>query len=266
MDTKNLTDQQIWSRFEAGQDNLESLIEPLMALVEESSSLVVGYGIAQTGVRETMIPYFHVCGARAEHEPVRALVIGGWVGTESVTPCAAARLLAAMESRLSAVAGIEVTAFPVANLEAHREKVFLSSGQRIENMRCWEDSPCSHVRVIERELQRYDYDAVILLRENSRAFDAHVEAWLTEDVHKEVLSDTLARYATASPEFQWKVNPVHPIFARSFTPIPAVEKQPAEIIVALPTASGAENASSEGVGLVLTLLHAMRQAREEGLL
>jgi hypothetical protein len=77
-----------------------------------------------------MIPYFHVCGTPADKEPIRVLVIGGWVGTEIITPYAIARLLVALESRLRLATGIEITAYPVANLEAHRETVFLPVSSR----------------------------------------------------------------------------------------------------------------------------------------
>jgi hypothetical protein len=260
-----LTDLKIKNSFEAGQQNVESLIAPLIELAAESPTLILGYGLAQAGIREEMIPYFHVCGTRAAETPIRALVVGGWVGTETITPLAIARLLAAMEARLHLAEGIEVTAYPAANLEAHRQNVFLTDRQQLPDVRCWENSPNSHVQVLERELQRYPYDAVFLLRQNPRARDSEVEAWLSTDQQKAVISDTLKRHGETSPKFRWKPNPVRPVYARTFTPMPETEKQPAEIIIGLPGALSPSEQSGEAIALVLGLLHAIRQARQEGM-
>lgn len=259
------TDLQIKSTFEAGNHNVESLIAPLIELAAESSTLILGYGLGQAGIREEMIPYFHVCGTKAAEVPVRALIVGGWVGTETVTPLAIARLLAAMEARLQLAEGIEVTAYPVANLEAHRENVFLTDRQQLPDVRCWEDSPNSHVQVLEKELRRYAYDVVFLLRQNPRAANADVEAWLASDIQKTVLSDALKRHAEIDPQFRWKANPVRPVYARTFTPMPDTDKQPAEIIIGLPGGLTPAEQSSEALGLILSLLHAVRQARQEGI-
>ncbi len=48
--------------------------------------------------------------------------------------------------------------------------------------------------------------------------------------------------------------------------MPDVERQPAEIIIGLPGALTPEEQSSDALGLVLSLLHAARQGRLEGLL
>ena len=263
---ESIVDSQITDRFKSGRQDVHDLIAPLIELASKSSSLIVGYGTPQAGVRSEMIPYFHVCGTPADKEPLRVLVIGGWVGTEIITPYAIARLLVALESRLRLATGIEITAYPVANLEAHRETVFLTSKQQSDGMRCWENSQCGHVQVLERELERYDYDAIFLLRQNPRALDADVEAWLAEEEQKASLSDALKRYATTSPLFQWRANPVRPTYSRTFTPIPDRERQPAEIIIGLPGALNAEQQAQESMALILSLSHAMRQARAEGVL
>jgi len=260
------TDLQIKNTFEAGNQDVESLIAPLVELSNDSSTLMLGYGLGQAGIREEMIPYFHVCGTRAGEVPLHALLVGGWVGTETVTPLAIARLLAAMESRLQLAEGIEVTAYPVANLEAHRGNVFLMDRQQLPDVRCWADSPSTHVQVLEKELRRYPYDVVILLRQNPRAREPEVEAWLTTDQQKVVISETLSRYAGAAPAFRWKPNPVRPTYARTFTPMPETEKQPAEVIIALPGALSPSEQSGEALGIILTLLHALREARQAGTL
>lgn len=259
-------DNQIKSNFESGQKNVESLIAPLVELASGSSTLTLGYGLVQAGIREEMIPYFHVCGTcSSSTPPVRVLVIGGWVGTETVTPLAIARFLAALEARLQLAQDIEVTAYPVANLEAHRENVFLMDRQQLPDVRCWEDSTSTHVQVLEKELHRYPYDVVFLLRQNPRALEADVEAWLTTDEQKTVIGEALQRAASAQ-SFRWKSNPVRPIYARTFTPMPAVEKQPAEIIIGLPCARTPAEQSGEALGILLGLLHAIREARQEGVL
>jgi hypothetical protein len=97
---ESTVDSQITDRFKSGRQDVHDLIAPLIELASKSSSLIVGYGAPQAGVRSEMIPYFHVCGTPADKEPLRVLVIGGWVGTEIITPYAIARLLVALESRL----------------------------------------------------------------------------------------------------------------------------------------------------------------------
>lgn len=262
---KNPTDFQISERFASGQCDVDDLIAPLVDLTHESSSLVVGYGMPQAGVREKMIPYFHVCGTYTEVEPLRALLVGGWMGTERVTPFAIARLLAAMEARLSLVAGLEVTAYPAANLEAHRAGVSLTENQQQDGVLCWRKSACSHIRVMENELRRYDYDVVILLRENPKGKKMGVEAWVGQERHTAVLEDALQRQAAANAEFRWKIHPAKPAYERSFTPIPNSAVQPAEIIIDLPGARDPSESASEALALMLGLLHALRQARQEGL-
>lgn len=262
----SLTDQQICHRFDSGAQDVDSLIAPLIALSQESSSLIVGYGSPQAGVRKNMIPYFHVCGTEPVQIPIRALILGGWVGTESITPYAVARMLAALEARLQLVNGLEVTAYPVINLEAHRAGVFLTEKQQAAGVSCWEESPCSHIKVLESELQRYEYDVIIVLREHVRSHDADVEAWLAEDEQKAVLSDCLKRHATVSPHFRWRINPVRPTYARALTPIPQAARQPAEIVIGLPGALAPQAQAQEALMLALTLCHAARQGREEGLM
>jgi hypothetical protein len=261
-----ITDLQIKASFESGKQDIESLIAPLRELATQSETLVLGYGTGQAGIRKEMIPYFHVSGPPAKEAPVRALIVGGWFGTETVTPLAIARLLVAMEARLQLVTGVEVTSYPAANLEAHRENVFLMDRQQLPDVQCWEGSKCTHVQVLEKELLRYPYDVVILLRQHPRASEANADAWLTSDKQKIVFRDALQRYAATSPRFTWSPNPVRPNYARTFTPMPNTEKQPAEIIIGLPGASSPAEQSGEAIAIILGLLHALREARQEDLL
>lgn len=260
------TDLQIKANFEAGKQDVESLIAPLIELAADSSTLILGYGLAQAGIRDEMIPYFHVCGTKAAEAPVHALIVGGWVGTETVTTLSIARLLSAMEARLQLAEGIEVTAYPVANLDAHRANTYLADKQELPDVRCWEDSPSTHIQVLEKELRRYPYDVVFLLRQNPRAAAPDVEAWLTTDQQKIVVPDALRRHASAAPDLRWKSNPVRPVYKRTFTPMPETEKQPAEVIIGLPGALSPTEQSGEGIAIVFSVLHAIRQARKEGLL
>lgn len=259
---QNPTDFQITERFASGHYTLDDLIAPLIDLTHESSSLVVGYGMPQAGVRESMIPYFHVCGRYTDVEPLRALVIGGWIGAEVVTPFAISRLLAAMEARLNLVAGLEVTAYPVANLEEHRAKTARTKSDA--SAVCWKDSPLSHLHVIENELRRYAYDVVILLRENPRGTETLADAWVEQEKQQVVLEDALRRHTAVNEDFQWKLNPSRPKFARALTPIPDSAVQPAEIILSLPGTRERAERASEALGIMLSLLHALRQARQEG--
>lgn len=260
------TDLQIKTNFESGKQDVESLIAPLIELSSDSSTLILGYGLAQAGIREEMIPYFHVCGTKASEAPVHALIVGGWIGTETVTTLSIARLLAAMEARLQLAEGIEVTAYPVANLDAHRAQTYLADKQELPDVRCWEESPSTHIQVMEKELRRYPYDLVFLLRQNPRATEPDVEAWLTTDQQKVVVTDALKRHGTVATNFRWKSNPVRPVYKRTFTPMPDTDKQPAEIIIGLPGALSPAEQSGEAIGLVFSILHAIRQARKEGLL
>lgn len=260
------TDLQIKANFDSGKHDVESLIAPLVELSADSSTLILGYGLAQAGIREEMIPYFHVCGTKAAEAPVHALLVGGWMGTETVTTLSIARLLAAMEARLQLAEGIEVTAYPVANLDAHRARTYLADKQELPDVRCWEESPSTHIQVLEKELRRYPYDVVFLLRQNHRATEPDVEAWLTTDQQKIVVSDALKRHGAGDTSLRWKSNPVRPVYKRTFTPMPESDKQPAEIIIGLPGALSPAEQSNEAIGLVFGILHAIRQARKEGLL
>lgn len=258
---KNPTDIQLRHAFAAGGGKLQDLLKPLFTLAEESPSLAVGYGLGQAGVRESMIPYFHIVGPECELGRVRVLVIGGWTGTDMSTPLAVARLIAAVEARSPLAAGLEVTAYPLANVDAHNEGVFLTGDQSREGVTCWSDSGCSHIRVMENELRRYPYDAVVLLREHPRSVGSEVEAWLHDEHQRQVVSAALRALADSDLSFRWKVNPVRPGYARTFTPIPDAEAQPAEILVGLPGVRDAVGKSDDALGLLLTVLHAFREAR-----
>jgi hypothetical protein len=62
------------------------------------------------------------------------------------------------------------------------------------------------------------------------------------------------------------MNPVRPVYRRSFTPIPNTRHQPAEVAAGLPSAKNAHDQAQEAIALVLSISHSLRQAREEGVL
>jgi hypothetical protein len=262
----NTTTLQIDDRFASDPRSLDGLISPLVELSMDSPSLIVGWGATQSGLRKDMIPYFHVCGRLAVERPVRALVVGGWHGAEEATPYAVARMIAVFEARLQLVNGLEVTAYPVANLDAFRDPTHLVLRQPMSALRCWEESPLSHIKVLEKELQRYPYDAVFLLRENVYARDTDVEAWTGNDTARGILEGAFSRYGTVAPDFRWRINPSQPVYRRSFTPVPDMDTQPVEIVVGLSRAQDPKLQAQEAIAVVLNVTHSLRQAREEGVL
>lgn len=261
---ESTTELLIANRFEGGATEVDELLAPLAELAQDSSSLIVGYVPTASRRREDALPYFHVCGASANVEPVRALVVGGWFGNEKRSPYAIARLIAAMERRASLAAGLEVTAFPVANREANRANEFLTPGQTLGDVRCWNESPLEYVQIIERELQRYAYDLVIFLREHPRTMETDVEAWFAEETHKDILGAALAQHARSDAGLRCKVNPSTPEYRRTFTPIPGRPRQPSEVTIGLSAAKTSGEQSNDFSGLAFALLHALREARTEG--
>jgi len=266
MAIQSKTDQEIRARHTENPKDALGLLAPLMELSEQSSTLILGFGGGQQSIRQEMIPYFHVCGPTSGHEPIRALIIGGWVGTESESSFLVARLVAAIEQQLRLVTGIEVTAYPVANVEAHRAGEFLTAKQQIEGIHLWQESACTHVRVLERELQRYDYDVVILLRERLAASDLKAEIWPGTHEQSVILQDALERLSLHAPAFSYQVNPTQPAFERALTPLPGDAAQPAELIIGLGSTHEEDGQTDLGVDILLSILHAFRQARLEEVL
>ncbi len=98
-----------------------------------------------------MIPCFHVCGTYTDvRAAARVLIIGGWASPETVTLRhreAACRHGGAPECRRRS----RSHRLSAANLELTRRS-FLD--QTTIRQRCWENSSCSHIRVMENELRR----------------------------------------------------------------------------------------------------------------
>lgn len=245
---------------QSGKPILEELTRPLVELTEDSSTLVVGYGLGQSGVRAEMIPYFHIIGPDVKEKPVRVLVIGGWLGTDAATPLAVARFIAAIESSQSLIQGLEITAYPVANVEAYREGVFLTGKQQIEGVKCWSNSTCSHLKVIENELTRYDYDAVILLRESSRTKGIEVEAWEGRGVQVAKLKTLFGNLVSEPRKIHWEIEPEKPAFERTFTPIPGNPNHPTEIVIGFPEEPAGVAGSDSALDLLLKVIAALRKS------
>jgi len=243
---------------QSGKPKLEDLTRPLVELTEDSSTLVVGYGLGQAGVRDEMIPYFHIIGPDANEDPVRLLVIGGWLGSDSATPLAVARFIAAIESSQDLIQGLEITAYPVSNFEAYQEGVFLTGKQQMEGVKCWSGSTCSHVKVMENELTRYNYDAVILLWESTRAKGVEVDAWDGVGTHIATLKTLFGNLSAETPELHWEIDPDKPAFARTFTPLPENPNQPTEILIGFAEESSAVQGSDTALGLLLKVIAALR--------
>ncbi len=257
----------LWRQFTSPEANGLDMILPITELSLESSTLVLGYGGEQKATREAMIPYFHVCGENSGDDPLRALIIGGWLGTERLSVYSVASMLGAIQNRLRIVAGMEVTAYPAVNVEATRAGEDLTSGQQAEGVSLWKESRFPHVQVLERELQRYAYHLILVLRENPARSGFQVTLWPSGEGAETVLCDSLRRLQTHAGDdlLEWTVNPPSPQDARALTPIPG-DSQPTEVVVEIPTAGDAKLAKEQTLGLVLTLLHAARQGRMEGLL
>lgn len=254
----------------ASDDNREDLVNqwmnPLIELSMESPSLILGYGGKQPLQRSEMVPYFHVCGRTGLHETLRVLIVGGWLGHEINSTWVITSFLTQMEQRMRLLAGIEITAYPIINRPALREGSSLTSEQKRESTRLWQDSPIAHVDILEQEMWRYDYDLAILVRESTLAHGFTADVWPAGDGVESVISDSMKRYASADPEFSWSIRPSNPRFARSLTPVPDRSSQPSEIALSVPGAQDAKTQANDGTALLLTVLHAARQARAEGLL
>lgn len=268
MIASTLTESQVRARFEANPENPMELLAPLMELSQESATLVPGFAVAQPRWNsvEGVIPYYHVLGRSAAGAPLRALILGGWSGGDLASSYALIRLVAVLEARFHLLDGIEATIYPILNVEAWRSGRPMTEEQVADGCALWKNSAVRHVRVVEKELEKYDYDLVIHLREVRLASQFLLEAWSENDQHGVVFEDALARYARVDDQLQWQVNPAKARFRQKVTPVPGGRPQPAEVVMGVPGTLHPEQVVAESIGLVLTLLHAARQAKAEGLL
>jgi hypothetical protein len=263
-----LAHDQLLHLFGSLEEDPTGLFYPLSELSQQSGTLLQGYAPSQSGWnrREDMIPYYHVLGRNEGVALLRSLILGGWFGSDRISFYALTKLIATLEGRFQLVDGIEATIYPMLNLEALRKKAKLTKNQSADHGKFWHESNISHVRVVERELSRYDYDLVIHLREVALSTSFSAAIWSSQQQQQNVLSEALARYSQHDKSFQWYVNQDSPRLTRKLTPIPDKPHQPAEIAVEVPGTLNPEAAAEEITALILTLLHASRQARTEGLL
>lgn len=229
------TDSLLLQTIESGRPSLDALTRPLRELTNESSTLVIGYGIGQAGVRESMIPYFHIIGSDRGHPPLRILLVGGWGGRESFTPLAIARFLALVENQPDLISGCEITAYPVANLEAYK-----GTSEPAEPDRCWNASPSGHARVMENELQRYPYDIAILLAEGGKTDAA--EFWAGDTPASQAIEQALAKIQPTPVN-----HPDSPRHPRIFTPTPKTSPSPCELHLLFPEATPSRTASEKAL-------------------
>lgn len=251
---------------DSDENRVERWLNPLIELSVESPSLILGYGGKQPLDRSEMIPYFHVCGRSGNHRTLRVLLVGGWLGNEIDSTWVIASFLTEIEQRLRLLAGIEVTAYPVINRDALREGTHLTAEQHAKSLRLWEGSDLPQVEILERELWRYDYDLAVVLRQAKLAHGFSADVWPSGGGIETVMSDALRRYAAVDNEFAWSIRPTNPRFPRVLTPVPERGNQPTEVLLSVPGAEDQGLQAKEATGLLLTVLHAARQARAEGLI
>ncbi len=252
-------------RFQSGLSNYQELLAPLAELSENSSTLLPGYAASQPGwnKRTDMVPYYHVLGRAAEKNPTRVLLVGGWLGTEEVATYALLRLVAILEQRFQLVDGIEATIYPVINLEARCFGEEKTAAQHQGRFSLWRESEIRPIRVIERELWRYDYDLVISLAESSGSeeFAIHLAGQTAE--HGVLVEGIARKHRELSPGYLWQLEPRANPFPPRLTPVPEREVQPLEAALLLPGQLLAEQQAEEAVGLILFLMHEVREAATE---
>lgn len=259
-------EQSLWKNYVDASKGPLSLLDPLKDLSLDSGTLILGYGGGQIAIRSEMIPYFHIVGQQFHDDPLHVLLVAGWLGTDRLSVLSLASLLGVMENRLRVVGGMEVTAFPAMNMEALRSGEYLTSKQQLEGVRLWSGSSCTHVRVLENEFQRYPYGVAVVLRENPSISHFHVTNWPSTHGAETVLTDSLKRLKrTGGDLLEWSVDPDFSRIARSFTPLPQ-DRPCTELAIEIPSGGDASLAKEHTLGLVLTLMHAARQGRMEGLL
>ena len=263
MTALNPTESRLRHRFQDGVTDYVELLAPLEELSENSSTLLPGDAASQAGwnKREDLIPYYHVLGSGVEKNPTRILLVGGWLGTEEMVTYSLLRLIAVLEGRFRLVDGIEATIYPIINLEARRDGKEKTAEQLKQPFVLWRDSAARPIRVLERELWRYDYDLVISLVEEPEATEFSVRTWGHSQGHRELLEVVAAKHCKASPGYEWNLQPGAVPFPPRLTPVPERDPQPLEVLVRVPGQLLADQQAVESVGLLLFLMHEVRDAR-----
>lgn len=255
-----LAREQLRRRYESNPWNLAGIIEPLADLSEDSPALILGYGAAQPVSREDLIPYFHLVGPTRSRQRIHALIIGGWLGNDHATGFVIADFIVALAQKLELLNEIELTAFPIINVDAFNQQLFLTERQQLEGVRFWEKSDIPHVQLLEREIYRYPYDLVVTLRSTDQAEGIIPQVWPATPEIGQVFSKILGW----NPDPTTGITPGAPTgsysLGRIFTPTPAHAPQPSEVVLGLPGQMPVAEQSQLAIGVLLPLLHALRQS------
>lgn len=262
-----LSEAQIVHRFQHVPAELRQWFLPLVELAQDSETLLKGYATTQTGwnKREDLIPYYHVLGRASHFEELRVLIIGGWTGTDHAAILTLLRLIAAMEQRFQLVQGIEATIYPALNWEAARAGVALTGNQALDINFPWQNSSLPHILTLQREVWRYDYDAVIHLKQRTDLEQIQFTLWGEPENPALALAEAqVQRLRHQDHTYPLSVNQAEAVPRRRVTPVPDRLHQPIEIGIGLPENSLPLNVAEEAMGVLLALIHGLREARENG--
>ena len=266
MNANDYAKRQLEDRREGTCRTVQDFLAPLYDLSRESTNLITGFGAVQNAVRKDLIPYFHVCGATKGETPARVLILGGLVGTETATALAVAQLLVTCETLPPLMRGVEVTAYPILNVEAFEKDEFLTDKQKLYGIQPWQDSPSTHVQVAEAELRRYAYDLVIQVREEHPSIDLTASAWADTPQTVAAMADLLGRIKRRTAFFDGTINPRVPGIPRQFTPVPGSPKPVIEVAVGLPGSLPMAARCDAGAHVMLELVAGLRIARLEAMI
>jgi hypothetical protein len=268
MTTQTTTGTRLHHRFHEGVKDYSELLAPLQELSESSTTLLPGYAASQHGwnKREDLIPYYHVLGKTGEKDPTRILLLAGWLGTEEIASYALLRLIAVLEERFLLVDGIEATIFPIINLEARRQGEEKTVEQLLQPFVLWEKSEVRAIRVVEKELWRYDYDLALHVIEAPQASEFSIQLWAQTADQRTFLQNVTTKHRATSPGYDWQVQPPRGYFPPRLAPVPERNRQPIEVALHIPGELNADQQAEETIGLLLYLMHELRDAQQRGLL
>jgi len=264
MNSQNFTESRLRHRFQDGVQDYQELLAPLEELSESSSTLLPGYAASQQGwnKREDLVPYYHVLGKSAEKDPTRILLVAGWLGTEEIATYSLLRLIALLEQRFQLVDGIESTIYPIVNLDARRTGEQKTASQLLKPFVLWRESEIRPIRVIERELWRYDYDLAVNLSEAPNASEFSVHMWGHSASQNSLLKSIASKHNTSTPGYDWQLQSHAGPFPPRLTPVAERQAQPIEVLVKIPGQLVADQQAEETVGLLLFLMHELREAHQ----
>jgi hypothetical protein len=264
MTALNITESRLRHRFHDGVEDYHELLAPLEELSENSSTLLPGYAASQPGwnKREDLVPYYHVLGKSAETDPTRILLAAGWLGTEEIATYSLLRLIAVLERRFQLVDGIEATIYPILNLEARKTGEEKTPKQLLSRFVLWRESDIRPVRVIERELWRYDYDLAVNISEAPNASEFSIHMWGHSTAQNSLLENLAGKHNRNTPGYEWQIQSHAGPFPPRLTPVAERKSQPIEVLVKIPGQLVADQQAEETVGILLFLMHEIREAHQ----